>query len=99
MTLDERYRSDGDRRRGADRGRALRTQRRAHDLAHGYRDRTLDTRLGSLQLRVPKLRQLPQTTFPLTPPPVMMPQLYSRISTSLTDVTAAAPSGPNLNRF
>ena len=24
---------------------------------NGYRDRTLDTRLGSLQLRVPKLRQ------------------------------------------
>src|SRR5271156_1710788 len=24
---------------------------------NGYRDRTLDTRLGSLQLRIPKLRQ------------------------------------------
>src|SRR3982751_3883127 len=24
---------------------------------HGYRERTLDTRLGSLQLRIPKLRQ------------------------------------------
>ena len=24
---------------------------------HGYRDRTLDTGLGSLQLRIPKLRQ------------------------------------------
>ncbi len=24
---------------------------------HGYRDRTRDTRLGSLQLRIPKLRQ------------------------------------------
>ena len=24
---------------------------------NGYRDRTLDTRLGTLQLRIPKLRQ------------------------------------------
>ena len=28
-----------------------------HDLPNGYRDRVLDTRLGSLQLRIPKLRQ------------------------------------------
>ena len=26
---------------------------------NGYRERTLDTRLGSLQLRIPKLRQAP----------------------------------------
>ena len=31
--------------------------RRSHHLRNGYRDRTLDTRLGSLQLRIPKLRQ------------------------------------------
>jgi transposase-like protein len=30
---------------------------------NGYRDRTLDTRLGQLQLRVPKLR--PGSYFPL----------------------------------
>ena len=42
---------------GADRCRALRAQRRAHHWRNGYRDRTLDTRLGSLQLRIPKLRQ------------------------------------------
>ncbi len=26
-------------------------------MAHGYRDRTLYTRIGALQLRIPKLRQ------------------------------------------
>jgi len=37
-------------------GRHERTAERA-TYRNGYRDRTLDTRLGSLQLRIPKLRQ------------------------------------------
>ncbi|BDA83158.1 hypothetical protein Sa4125_43320 [Aureimonas sp. SA4125] len=37
-------------------GRHERTQERA-TYRNGYRDRSLDTRLGSLQLRIPKLRQ------------------------------------------
>ena len=37
-------------------GRHERTGERA-TYRNGYRDRTLDTRLGSLQLRIPKLRQ------------------------------------------
>ena len=37
-------------------GRHERTPERA-TYRNGYRDRTLDTRLGSLQLRIPKLRQ------------------------------------------
>ncbi len=37
-------------------GRHERTLERANHR-NGYRDRTLDTRLGSLQLRIPKLRQ------------------------------------------
>ena len=37
-------------------GRHERTTERA-TYRNGYRDRTLDTRLGSLQLRIPKLRQ------------------------------------------
>jgi len=32
-------------------------QRRPAQLAHGYRERTFDTRLGSLNLKIPKLRQ------------------------------------------
>src|SRR4051812_14801484 len=34
---------------------------------NGYRDRTLDTRLGSLQLRIPKLRQGSYSTLPRAP--------------------------------
>ena len=49
--------ADGSGRRGPDRSRALRAKRRTHDLAQWHRDRVLDTRLGSLQLRIPKLRQ------------------------------------------
>ena len=41
---------DGDRRGGANR-------RRPAQLTHGYRERTFDTRLGSLNLKIPKLRQ------------------------------------------
>ena len=37
-------------------GRYERTGERA-TWRNGYRDRTLDTRLGQLQLRIPKLRQ------------------------------------------
>jgi putative transposase len=37
-------------------GRHERTAERA-TYRNGYRDRSLDTRLGSLQLRIPKLRQ------------------------------------------
>ena len=37
-------------------GRYERTGERA-TWRNGYRDRTLDTRLGHLQLRIPKLRQ------------------------------------------
>ena len=37
-------------------GRHERTLERA-TYRNGYRDRSLDTRLGSLQLRIPKLRQ------------------------------------------
>ena len=37
-------------------GRHERTLERA-TYRNGYRDRALDTRLGSLQLRIPKLRQ------------------------------------------
>ena len=37
-------------------GRHERTGERLN-YRNGYRDRTLDTRLGSLQLRIPKLRQ------------------------------------------
>lgn len=37
-------------------GRHERTGERLNDR-NGFRDRTLDTRLGSLQLRIPKLRQ------------------------------------------
>ena len=37
-------------------GRHERTAERA-TYRNGYRDRTLETRLGSLQLRIPKLRQ------------------------------------------
>lgn len=37
-------------------GRHERTAERA-TYRNGYRDRTLDTRLGSLQLRIPKLQQ------------------------------------------
>ena len=37
-------------------GRYERTAERANHR-NGYRDRTLDTRLGQLQLRIPKLRQ------------------------------------------
>jgi putative transposase len=37
-------------------GRHERTAERA-TYRNGYRDQTLDTRLGSLQLRIPKLRQ------------------------------------------
>ena len=37
-------------------GRHERTPERS-TYRNGYRDRTLDTRLGSLQLRIPKLRQ------------------------------------------
>ena len=37
-------------------GRHERTAERA-TYRNGYRDRTLDTRLGSLHLRIPKLRQ------------------------------------------
>jgi putative transposase len=37
-------------------GRHERTAEQA-TYRNGYRDRTLDTRLGSLQLRIPKLRQ------------------------------------------
>jgi len=37
-------------------GRHERTAERS-TYRNGYRDRTLDTRLGSLQLRIPKLRQ------------------------------------------
>ena len=38
-------------------GRHQRTAERATHRDGGYRDRTLDTCLGSLQLRIPKLRQ------------------------------------------
>ena len=40
-----------------DRRRSPRAQRQRTTYRNGYRDRTLDTRLGSLQLRIPKLRQ------------------------------------------
>jgi hypothetical protein len=44
-------------RRGA--GRFFRHERSAERVSYrnGYRDRSLDTRVGSLQLRIPKLRQ------------------------------------------
>ena len=44
------------RRRGADRRWPARTGRARLNWRNGYRDRTLDTRLGSLNLRIPKLR-------------------------------------------
>jgi len=44
-------------------GRHERTLERA-TYRNGYRDRSLDTRLGSLQLRIPKLRQ--GSYFPLS---------------------------------
>lgn len=46
--------ADGHRRGGRD--RRQRTAGRA-TYRNGYRDRTPDSRLGSLQLRIPKLRQ------------------------------------------
>jgi putative transposase len=48
--------ADGGRRRGANRRWPARTSRRSAELANGCRDRTVDTRLGSLNLKIPKLR-------------------------------------------
>ena len=48
---------DGGRRRGPDRRRPPRAQRRAADLPQRLPRPRLDTRLGTLQLRIPKLRQ------------------------------------------
>ena len=45
-------------------GRHERTAERA-TYRNGYRDRTLDTRLGSLQLGIPKLRQGSRTSWTL----------------------------------
>ena len=44
---------------------------------NGYRDRTLDTRLGSLQLRIPKLRQA-ATSRPSSSPGGPRRRLWSR---------------------
>src|SRR5690349_23406347 len=43
---------------------AARHERSAERLNYrnGYRDRTFDTRLGPLSLRIPKLRQVPRST-------------------------------------
>jgi putative transposase len=43
--------------RRPDRRRTLRAQRRAYHLVQRLPDRTFDTSLGALQLRIPKLRQ------------------------------------------
>ena len=48
-------------------GRHERTGERLN-YRNGYRDRTLDTRLGSLQLRIPKLRQGSPTSRPSSSP-------------------------------
>jgi hypothetical protein len=51
--------ADGSGGRGSNRRRSARTQRSVERLTwrNGYRDRTLETRLGPLQLRIPKPRQ------------------------------------------
>ena len=66
-------------------GRHERTPERA-TYRNGYRDRSLDTRLGSLQLRIPKLRQ--GSYFP----PFLEPGKLSE--KALVAVIHRAPAGP-----
>jgi putative transposase len=49
--------TDGERRRGVDGAGRYEHSGERTTWRNGYRDRTLDTRLGALQLRIPKLRQ------------------------------------------
>ena len=65
-------------------GRHERTPERA-TYRNGYRDRSLDTRLGSLQLRIPKLRQ--GSYFP----PFLEPRKLSE--KALVAVIHRAPAG------
>src|SRR4029077_7292991 len=69
---------DGSRCRRPDRRRPPRAQRRSAQLSQWLRDRSLDTRLGPLSLRIPKLRQgsyFPPFLEPRKTAPCYLPEL------------------------